>query len=158
MTLVDRHTRCILGWEVDAWRTEATLQALVDAAPQAGFYYSDWVAVYRALLYTPGIHTPVPNKGETYGVEGDNAELRHYLAWLARKSRCFPRAFTPCVVPSVYSSFFGTLVSCIANAFRLTPPTSSIFYLHLFRHSQLASYTPHLRPNHSRTSQIVRQN
>jgi len=27
----------------------------------------------------------------TYSVEGDNAELRHYLARLARKSRCFSR-------------------------------------------------------------------
>jgi len=30
-------------------------------------------------------------KTDTYSVEGDNAELRHYLACLARKSRCFSR-------------------------------------------------------------------
>ena len=30
----------------------------------------------------------MPDKSETYRVEGDNAELRHYLARLARKSRC----------------------------------------------------------------------
>jgi hypothetical protein len=31
----------------------------------------------------------MPDKSETYSVEGDNAELRHYLARLTRKSRCF---------------------------------------------------------------------
>lgn len=30
-------------------------------------------------------------KADTYSVEGDNAEFRHYLARLARKSRCFSR-------------------------------------------------------------------
>jgi DNA polymerase III alpha subunit len=30
-------------------------------------------------------------KTETYSVEADNAELRHYLARLARRSRCFSR-------------------------------------------------------------------
>ena len=31
------------------------------------------------------------DKGETYRVEGMNAELRHYLARLQRRSRCFSR-------------------------------------------------------------------
>ncbi len=91
MTLVDRRTSCIVGWAVAPSRTEAILQALLDAAPQARFYYSDLLAVYRTLLYTPGIHTPMPDKSEPDRVEGDNAELRHYLARLGRKSRCFSR-------------------------------------------------------------------
>lgn len=33
----------------------------------------------------------MPDKSETYRVEGVNAELRHYLARLARRSRCFSR-------------------------------------------------------------------
>ena len=33
----------------------------------------------------------IPAKSETYRVEGMNAELRHYLARLARRSRCFSR-------------------------------------------------------------------
>jgi IS1 family transposase len=91
MTLVDRHTSCILAWCVAFERTEAALQALVEQAPQANFYYTDLFATYRNLVYAPGIHTPMPDKTETYRVEGDNAELRHYLARLARKSRCFSR-------------------------------------------------------------------
>jgi len=91
MTLVDRHSGCILAWRVDWERTERLLQALVDEAPQARYYYSDLFATYRSLVYAPGIHTPMPDKSETYRVEGLNAELRHYLARLARKSRCFSR-------------------------------------------------------------------
>ena len=45
VTLVDRHTSCIVGWAVAASRPEALLQALLDAAPQARFYYSDLLAV-----------------------------------------------------------------------------------------------------------------
>jgi len=91
MTLVDRRTSCILGWAVDWQRSPDILQHLVDHAPQAAFYFSDLFAPYRQLVYTPGVYTPMPDKSETYRVEGDNAELRHYLARLARRSRCFSR-------------------------------------------------------------------
>ena len=91
MTLVERATRCIVGWRVGVERDQATMQAMVDAAPQGAVYFSDGFSTYQALLYTPGIHIPMDDKSQTYSVEGDNAELRHYLARLARKSRCFSR-------------------------------------------------------------------
>ncbi len=91
MTLVDRQSSCILAWRVDWERSEALLQAMVDEAPQAKFYYSDLFATYRKLVYTPGRDPPMPDKSQTFRVEGDNAELRHYLARLARRSRCFSR-------------------------------------------------------------------
>jgi insertion element IS1 protein InsB len=91
MTIVDRDTSCILAWRVDWQRPETLLQAMVDEAPQARYYYSDLYAPYRNLIYSPAIHTSMPDKSETYRVEGDNAEIRHYLARLARKSRCFSR-------------------------------------------------------------------
>lgn len=91
MTLVDRRTSCILGWAVESERIEHDLQAMVDHAPQAPYYFSDLFALYRNLIYSPGRYTPMPDKSETCRVEGDNAELRHYLARLARHSRCFSR-------------------------------------------------------------------
>lgn len=91
MTLVDRTTSCILGWAVDYERSQATLQLMIDEAQQAAFYFSDLFATYRLLVYTPGLYTPMPDKSETYRVEGDNAEIRHYLARLVRRSRCFSR-------------------------------------------------------------------
>ena len=91
MTLVDRTTSCILAWAVEPERTETTLQKLVDTARQGRFYYSDLFALYRAVVYYPALYTPMPDKSETYRVEGDNAEIRHYLARLGRKSRSFSR-------------------------------------------------------------------
>jgi insertion element IS1 protein InsB len=91
MTFVERKTSCIIGWSVQAERTQTDLQAMLDTSPQAVWYYSDLFATYKTLLYPPGKHTPMPDKSETYRVEGMNAELRHYLARLARRSRCFSR-------------------------------------------------------------------
>jgi IS1 family transposase len=91
MTIVDRRTSCILAWAVESERSEDCLQQMVDDAPQAAYYFSDLFATYRSLVYSPRGYTPMPDKSETYRVEGDNAEIRHYLARLARRSRCFSR-------------------------------------------------------------------
>ena len=79
------------GWAATTERSEAIIQRMVDRAPQAAFYFSDLFAVYRGVIYAPGRYTPMPDKSETYRVEGENAELSHYLARLARRSRCFSR-------------------------------------------------------------------
>ena len=64
---------------------------MLDRSPQAERYYSDGYTLYQAVLYAPGQHQALPDKSQTYSVEADNAELRHYLARLARQSRCFSR-------------------------------------------------------------------
>ena len=88
---MDRVSRCIVGWAVVPTRTPEALQAMLDRSPQAAQYYSDGYTLYEALIYAPGQHQAVPDKSQTYSVEADNAELRHYLARLARRSRCFSR-------------------------------------------------------------------
>ncbi len=89
---MERATRCYVGWRVAAERESATLQVVVNAAPAAQQYYSDALPAYDALVYYPGLHQSLPNKSQTSSVEADNAELRHYLARLARRSRCFSRS------------------------------------------------------------------
>ncbi len=64
---------------------------MVDFAPKAAFYFSDALDMYSRLWYHGGSYQVSPGKSETYSVEGDNAQLRHYLARLARSSRCFSR-------------------------------------------------------------------
>ena len=91
MTLVDRQTRCILGWAVVWIRSREAIQELVDEAPKAKWYFSDGFEEYAWLWYHGGRYEVSQGKSETYSVEGDNSELRHYLARLARKSRCFSR-------------------------------------------------------------------
>jgi IS1 family transposase len=73
-------------WE----RTPEVLQGVIDRAPHAERYFSDAALVYRELSYW-GTHTSMYNKSETYAVEAVNADLRHYLARLGRRSRCFSR-------------------------------------------------------------------
>ena len=75
-------------WERD-W---GALQRVVDEAPPAHRYFSDGFPTYAQLMYPAGsTYTRMTDKSQTFSVEGDNAELRHYLARLARRSRCFSR-------------------------------------------------------------------
>lgn len=92
MTIVHRATRCIVGWGLVAERTTALLQAILDSAPPAQQYYSDDFSTYHSLVYYPGRHQAVAGKSQTFSVEGVNADLRHYLARLGRRSRCFSRS------------------------------------------------------------------
>jgi insertion element IS1 protein InsB len=91
MTLVDRQTRCVLGWKVAWERSSEIIQQLVDEAAKAKHYYSDGWDAYAMLWYHLGQYSLSEGKSDTYSVEADNAELRHYLARLARSSRCFSR-------------------------------------------------------------------
>jgi IS1 family transposase len=91
LTIVDRETRCVLGWKIVWERTIDSLQEVVDEAPKAKYYYSDGFDRYALLWYHQGRYEVSVGKTDTYSVEGDNAEFRHYLARLARSSRCFSR-------------------------------------------------------------------
>jgi IS1 family transposase len=93
------------------------MQGLLDAAPQADRYFSDAYAPYGSLIYYPGRHQLMWDKSQTYSVEADNAELRHYLARLARKSRCVRRF--------AYLFSAGTNGSFTNSAIRLIPLISS---------------------------------
>lgn len=72
-------------------RTQEAIQAIVDEAPKAKWYFSDGFDVYYLLWYHFGRYEVSEGKSDTYSVEADNAEMRHYLARLARSSRCFSR-------------------------------------------------------------------
>jgi IS1 family transposase len=91
VTIVDRETRCILGWNLLWDRTREAIQAMVDQAPKAHWYFSDAFDIYYLLRYHFGRYAVSDGKSDTYSVEADNAEMRHYLARLARSSRCFSR-------------------------------------------------------------------
>ena len=54
-------------------------------------FYSDGLSTYPTLLYYNGQHEANDNKSQTYSVEAVNADMRHYLARLARRNRCFCR-------------------------------------------------------------------
>ena len=76
-----------MAWAVYETLTPELMQFVVDSAPHARSYYSDAFNTYRELCWW-GEHTAMYDKSQTFSVEGTNADLRHYLARLARRSRC----------------------------------------------------------------------
>ena len=91
MTAVSRNPRMIMGFDVAQDKTAQRIQRIVDSAPEARRYCTDGYVGYLDVIY-PGKHIyNVHNKKDTFTVEGVNADLRHYIPILARRSRCFPR-------------------------------------------------------------------
>ncbi|MDE7218406.1 MAG: hypothetical protein K2O45_02110 [Oscillospiraceae bacterium] len=91
MTMVSRELRQILGHIVSRDKSSRTIQQMVDAAPEAEYYCTDGYSGYLDVVF-PGKHIfNIHNKNDTFTVEGVNADLRHYIPTLARRSRCFPR-------------------------------------------------------------------
>ena len=91
MTAVSRNPRMILGFDVAQDKTSQRIQQIVDSAPEARRYYTDGYVGYLDVIY-PGKHIyNIHDKKDTFTVEGVNADLRHYIPVLARRSRCFPR-------------------------------------------------------------------
>lgn len=90
---VSRLTGLIVGAQVSQDRSQATLQAVVDALPAAARYTSDGHAAYADLVWPEGSeHIISRQKEETYTVESLNANLRTSLKRLARRCRCFSRS------------------------------------------------------------------
>ena len=80
-----------MGHAVSRDKSSGTIQRMVDAAPEAECYCTDGYNGYVDVIY-PGRHIyNVHDKSDTFTVEGVNADLRHYVPTLARRSRCFPR-------------------------------------------------------------------
>jgi len=89
--MVSREPRQIVGFSVAYDKGFERIQAVVDSAPDAKNYHTDGFFGYVDIAY-PGKHIRnIHNKNDTFTVEGINADLRHYLAVLARRSRCFCR-------------------------------------------------------------------
>jgi IS1 family transposase len=92
MTMVSRLPRQIVGFDVAFDKSPKRIQRIVDNAPEAEKYCTDGWTGYIDVVY-PGRHIRnVRNKSDTFTVEGVNADLRHYIPVLARRSRCFCRS------------------------------------------------------------------
>jgi len=90
-TLVSRNPRQIVGFDIAYDKAPERIQGIIDSSPPANIYYTDGYLGYIDIVY-PGKHSRnINNKNDTYTVEGVNADLRHYIPTLARRSRCFAR-------------------------------------------------------------------
>jgi IS1 family transposase len=91
MTMISRDPRQIVGFAVAFDKSSERIQGLVDSAPEAETYCTDGYVGYLDVVY-PGQHIRnIHNKSDTFTVEGINADIRHYIPVLARRSRCFCR-------------------------------------------------------------------
>ena len=91
LTMVSRAPRQIVGFDVAFDKGSERIQRIVDNSAPANNYCTDGFLGYVDVIY-PGRHIRnVRDKSNTYTVEGVNADLRHYIPILARRSRCFAR-------------------------------------------------------------------
>ena len=80
-----------MGFEVQLDKSAIHIQSIVDGAPWAREYHTDGYVGYLDVVF-PGKHIRNDrNKRDTHNVESINADLRHYIPVLARRSRCFCR-------------------------------------------------------------------
>ncbi len=104
---------------------------MVDTAPEAESYCTDGYFGYLDVVF-PGKHIfNVHNKNDTFTVEGVNADLRHYIPTLARRSRCFPRKLEN--LQAVLTVFvraynrFGVQKHCYRSRHPASTPPFSLF-------------------------------
>ena len=91
ITMVSRKPRQIVAFDVAYDKTSNRIQKMVDRSPTALNYCTDGYLGYVDVIY-PGKHVRnIQDKKDMYTVEGINADLRHYIPVLARRSRCFAR-------------------------------------------------------------------
>jgi IS1 family transposase len=92
MTMISREPRQIVSFDVQFDKNSFRLQGIVDNAPEAENYCTDGYAGYLDVVF-PGKHVRnVRDKSDTHIIESVNADLRHYISGLARRSRCFYRS------------------------------------------------------------------
>lgn len=91
MTMVSRFPRQIVGFAVDKSVNAKALQRIVDSTSSAKYYFTDGCSVYKDVDFLGRLKQNFENKSDTHNIESTNADLRHYIPTLKRKSRCFPR-------------------------------------------------------------------
>ncbi len=91
ITMVSREPRQIVEFSVAYDKSPDRIQGMVDRAPASDKYCSDGYLGYIDVVY-PGKHVRnIHSKSDTFSVESVNADIRHYMKVLSRRSRCFCR-------------------------------------------------------------------
>ena len=136
MSMISREPRQIVSFDVQLDRSAFRLQGIVDNALDAEQYCTDGYVGYLDVLF-PGRHVyHIRDKSETHNVESINADLRHYIPGLARRSRCFYRKLETFqavleVFIDAYNKFGEAKLKYRVPTQHKTPTTSK--HLHKFR-------------------------
>lgn len=89
--MISRNPRQIVAFEVDISVKSKLIQKMVNSVKSFEEYFTDGGMVYLDVDFDGKHRRNIHNKNDTFTVEGMNADLRHYIAGLRRKSRCFFR-------------------------------------------------------------------
>jgi hypothetical protein len=92
MTMISRLPRQILGFSVENSVKAKAIQTIVDSAPAAERYFTDGGRAYLDVIFGGKYIRNQEDKSDTHEIESSNADLRHYISGLARRSRCFYRS------------------------------------------------------------------
>ena len=91
MTILSREPRQIVAFAVDNSVNAEAIQKMVDNIPRAKNYFTDGGQSYLGVDFISRHCRNIHDKRDTHNIEGSNADLRHYIAGLRRRSRCFFR-------------------------------------------------------------------
>ena len=91
MTMISREPRQIVAFAVDKSKAEKIIQQMVDSVPPAQSYYTDGYYGYANIDFVGCHMRNATNKKDTHLIESTNADLRHYIPGLRRRSRIFYR-------------------------------------------------------------------
>ena len=91
MTMISREPRQIVAFDVDTSVNAPCIQRMVDSVVPARNYFTDGCSVYRGVDFVGRLRQNFCDKNDTHIIESTNADLRHYIAGLARRSRTFFR-------------------------------------------------------------------
>jgi len=92
MTMLSREPRQLVAYAVDNSVNAKSIQQMVDNTVQAKRYYTDGGVGYLGVDFIGRHNRNMTDKSDTHNIEGSNADLRHYIAGLRRRSRCFFRS------------------------------------------------------------------
>ena len=91
MTMISRIPRQIVGFAVDNSKSQSTIQQIVDSVPPAKTYHTDGYYGYANIDFQGRHNQNMLNKNDTHNVESINADMRHFIPGLRRRSKCFYR-------------------------------------------------------------------
>jgi len=91
MTMISREPRQIVAFAVDKSKSSEIIQKIVDSVPPAKHYYTDGYYGYAGVDFCGQLKQNFLNKNDTCTIESTNADLRHYISGLHRRSRIFYR-------------------------------------------------------------------
>jgi IS1 family transposase len=125
MTMISREPRQIIAFAVDDSVKATLIQEMVDNTLQADNYNTDGGRCYLGVDFIGHHNRNTHDKSDTHNIEGSNADIRHYIAGLRRRSRCFFRKKeTLIAVLHVFVHAYNRF-GAAKNQYRLTHPGCS---------------------------------